>query len=305
MSPSPASPTEGDDLCETDVTNVAIHSVALLICLCGLAGNGAVICLLWSHCSDWKCPTRCICILNFIDFFFLLFLLPSTLVFLLEDVSCSVIMPLDYVLFVSQLPLVSYSMWLYTLTLISIHRCRSILCPLWHCCLCHQDSLWWDVCAVIWISFIPAFTVIVIVVCPSHLSDFCRVSLLSMYAVDLLLFSPLMLISSTILYIKVKSGSHPQQSKTLYMVFCLIVLFTLPFSLWKFMQLLGYTILSPQLGFLLACIHSTIKPFIYFLVGSSWRPCSVGSLRLSLQRIFQEPEENPAGIDDSAMDAVL
>ncbi|XP_005042615.1 PREDICTED: mas-related G-protein coupled receptor member H-like [Ficedula albicollis] len=306
VSPSPASPTEGENLCEIDVTNVAIHSVALLICLCGLAGNGAVLWLLSSPHVSRNSTTRYILILTFFDFLLLLHLVPSSLLFLQEDVSCSVIMPLLYVWLVFQLSLMYSSLGLYLLTAINIRRCRSIHCPIWHCC--HRPQhLSKVVCAVIWafsITVIALFTA-VIFLCASQLPEHCRMSLISMYAFNLLLCAPFTLISSAILFIKDKSGSHQQQPKRLNIVICVILLFTLPLSLWKFLQEFGYTIFTSQEAFLLICIQSSIKPFIYFLAGSCWRHCSMGSLRLSLQRIFEEPEENPADIDDPAMEAVL
>ena len=74
--PPSASPTEGDDPCEIDVTDVAIHSVTLLISLCGLARNGAVLWLLrGTHPAG-------IFDLAVADFIFLLLVLPFTLLFL-------------------------------------------------------------------------------------------------------------------------------------------------------------------------------------------------------------------------------
>ncbi|XP_023784200.1 LOW QUALITY PROTEIN: uncharacterized protein LOC111930407 [Cyanistes caeruleus] len=89
VSLSPTSPTGGDNLCEIDVTNVAscdtnVDSVTLLICICGLAGNGAVISLL-----NIGFTTDFIFNLAVTIFLFLLLMLPSTLLLLVEDVSCS------------------------------------------------------------------------------------------------------------------------------------------------------------------------------------------------------------------------
>ncbi|KAM7019693.1 mas-related G-protein coupled receptor MRG-like [Passerculus sandwichensis] len=482
VSPSPASPTEGDDLCETDVTTMATHSVTLLICLCGLAGNGAVLSL--------KTRNSVIFFVTVADVLLLLLIFPSTLVFLVEDVSCTAILPLLYLNFLfglsvlsynwgllwlwsrrgvfymeklcklcctrelpqhllsvvasveigarfapsvvstavtflcpshqqehcraagismytiilllfvipplisspvvfirakcgSQqqqpkrrdivtsilalftlllslcsflqqlgyipvssdvvllltcihssikpfiylagrcwmscsvqsfhlslhsvfeepgLPLVSHTFCLYTLICISILRCHSIHCPLWLCC--HRPQhLSWVVLALL-ITFITVFATM-ISLCFVQLSEQCWVSLISVHAFNLLLCAPVVLISSTIFFIKVKPGSRQQQPKRLNIVICLIVLFTLPLSLWNLLQYLGYTIVSSQVVFLLACIHSTIKPFIYFLVGRCWRPCSVGCLRLSLQKVFEEPEENTAHSHDPSMDTVL
>nr|XP_021411605.1 mas-related G-protein coupled receptor member H-like [Lonchura striata domestica] len=306
VSSSPASPTEGDNVCETDVTSVAIHSVSLLICLCGLAGNGAVLCFLGSRCSSRSTTTHFILVLTFLDFLCLLFLLPSSLLFLLENVSCSIILPMQYVVILFQMLSASYSMWLYVLILISIRRCSSIHCPLWHCC--HRpQNLSWLVHALLW-----AFLITLIIVCTTKLSlcafqvsEHCQFSLISIYTFNLLLCAPFVLISITILFIKVKPGSHQQQPKRLDIVICIIVLLTLPHSLWNLLQHLSYTIVPSQLVFLLNCINSSIKPFIYFLVGRCWRPCSVGSIQLSLQRVFEEPEENSAHRNDPAMDTVL
>lgn len=164
--------------------------------------------------------------------------------------------------------------------------------------------------------------VTVVILCLSLRAQHCQVSLISMNALNLLLFAPAMLISSTILFIKVKCTSQQQQqqqqTKRLDIVILLTVLFVLPFtlplSLWSFLQQFGYTMVSPQVVFLLACIHSTINPFICFLVGSCRtpcsmegcrRPCSVGSLRKSLLRVFGDTEENSACSNDPIMDIVL
>ncbi|XP_057882671.1 uncharacterized protein LOC131084929 [Melospiza georgiana] len=111
VSPSPASPTEGADLCETDVSSVAIHSVTLLICLCGLAGNGAVIGLLHLITKN-----NGIFNLALVDFLFLLFAVPSALLILVEDVSCSPVLPLMYMNFVFQLSVFSCYWTLYRVT---------------------------------------------------------------------------------------------------------------------------------------------------------------------------------------------
>ncbi|XP_064571491.1 mas-related G-protein coupled receptor member B4-like [Zonotrichia leucophrys gambelii] len=303
VSLSPASPTEGDDLCKTDVTSVAIHSVTLLICLCGLAGNGAVLWLLGSHCLSRNSTILYILVLTFLDFLLLLFVLPSTLLFLLENVSCSIIMPLQYMGLLFRVSAVSHSVWLCTLTFISIKRCRSTHCPLWHCCH-HPQHLLKEMHALLGAVFITFIIVIAIIFSPCIvlLSEHCWVFYISMHTFNLLLCAPFMLISSKIVSTHFKPGSHQQQPKRLDIVICLIVLFTLPLSLCNLLQELSYTIVSSQVLFLLACIHRSINPIICFLVGRCWKPCSVGSLWLSLRRVFEEPEENTASGNDPLMD---
>ncbi|KAL9850924.1 LOW QUALITY PROTEIN: uncharacterized protein GJ701_006302 [Geothlypis trichas] len=303
VSPSPASPTEGDNLCETDVTTVAIHSVTLLICLSRLAGNGVVLWLLGSHTSSKNSIILYNLTLTLLDF--LLILLPSTLLLPVEDMSCSIIVALSYIGFLSWMSLLSHSMWLCTLTFISIRRCRSIHCLLWHCCH-HPQHLLMVMLALLRDFFITLVIVFAMILslCMFQQSEHCWVFLSSIYTFNLLLCAPFMLIYSTILY-SFKPCSRQQQPKRLNIVICLIVLFTLPHSLCNFLQQLGYTVMPSQVVLLLAYIHSSIKPFICFLVGKCWRPCFVGSLRLSLQRVFEEPEENTAHSHDPAMETLL
>ncbi|XP_063253327.1 proto-oncogene Mas-like [Prinia subflava] len=299
MSPSPASPTEGDDLCETDVTDVALDSVTLLISLCGLVGNGAVLCLLQRN------PTTFYIInLAFANFIFVYFMVPSCLLYLKEELSCSTILPLDFLKALFPLLLFSYNLGLYLLTAISINRCTSILCPLWYRCR-RPQRLSWAVCALLWALSI-AVIVTVTSLCHSQEHERCQASLTSMYALNLFLFAPAMLISSTILFIKAKFRSQQQQHKRLNTVNFLLVpsflLFALPLSLCNFLQQLGYTVVSSQVVFLLHCIHSSINPIILFLAGRCWRPCSLRSLQLSLQRIFEQEEDNTAHSNDAALD---
>ncbi|XP_068872440.1 mas-related G-protein coupled receptor member D-like [Aphelocoma coerulescens] len=307
--PPSASPTEGADLCERDVTSVAIHSVTLLICLCGLAGNGAVLWLL-----TLKAHNTRIFDLAIIDFLFLLFALPSALLFLLEDVSCSPIMAQVYVSFLFQLSMMSYYWGLFRLARLDV---VSDMRKLLQLCRCHPPlRLLWVMGGVQYSAFCALFTVIptVTFLCPLHEEEHCRVALTSVFAIILLLIAAPVLISSTIDIVKAKCSSQQQQPKRRDIVIFLLVPFILLLKIWNFLQQLGYIAVPSQVVFLLACINSTIKPFIYFLVGSSWRPCSVGrcwtlctmvSLRESLRRVFEDPEENNPSSNAAAMDLVI
>ncbi|KAM7035107.1 mas-related G-protein coupled receptor member H-like [Acridotheres tristis] len=301
VSPSPASPTEGDDLCEIDVTNVAIHSATLLICLCGLAGNGAVIWLL-----SLKFRNIGIFNLAFVDFLFLLLTVPSALLFLVEDVSCSIILPLTYVRFLFQLSVVSFYWALYRLTFSSDELSMYDICDLYCCCDLPERLLWVVGSVQDW-AFFALFTVIPVLtfLCPSHEQGPCRAALISIYSVILLLFVAPMIIFRIIDIIKACFGSKKQQPKMRENVISLVLFLTILLGLFNFLQQLGYSVVSSQVLFLLICIHSSIKPFIYFLAGRCWSPCSMGSLRLSLQRVFDEKEENTAHRSEANTDTVV
>ncbi|XP_064020019.1 mas-related G-protein coupled receptor member H-like [Pogoniulus pusillus] len=290
--PPPTSPTpepNDDDPCRLEVTDVAIDGVTLLICLCGLLGNGAVLWLLGCHIKRNPITTY---ILNLAvaDFTFLLFTVISSILYMIENISCSTAVSLTYMRSLFLLSLFSYNMGLYLLTAISIERCVSILCPLWYRCR-RPHCLSALMCVLLWALSITVIAVVTSL-CLLHDHEVCQVALISMYALSFLIFAPPMVISNMILFIKVLCGSKRRQPKRLYIVIFLTVLFFLifgvPLSIWSFLQQFSYSFLTNQVVFLLACINSSINPFIYFLVGSCHRHCSLVSLQVAFQRVFEE-----------------
>ncbi|KFW79936.1 Proto-oncogene Mas, partial [Manacus vitellinus] len=176
------------------------------------------------------------------------------------------------------------------LTAISIERCGSILCPLWY--RCHRPQhLSGVMCALLWVLSV-AVIAMVTSPCLAHKDELCQMSLISMFVLNFLIFAPPMVISNVILFIKVHCGSKRRQPKRLYIVIFLTVLFFLifgvPLSLFHLLNQLNYSFVSSQIAFLLACINSSTNPFIYFLVGSYWRRCSLVSLQVAFRRVFEE-----------------
>ncbi|XP_041266710.1 mas-related G-protein coupled receptor member H-like [Onychostruthus taczanowskii] len=288
VSPSPASHTQGDNTCGIDICSSAS----------GLAGNGALLCLL-SFCRN---PiTVCIFHLAVTDLIFLLSVVTFILLHLLEKVSCYTIMLQEYLRLFFLLSLFSYTTGFYLLTAITIKRCTFILCPLWY--PCHRP---WHLSGflIVLLWALPFVTVVILCLTLKP-----QVSLTSMNALNFLLFAPAMVISSTIFFIEVKPASQQQQHKRLSIFILLTVLFVLPFtlplSLWTLLQKFSYIIVSSPVVFLLACIHSIINPFICFSVGSCRRPCSMGSLRKALLRVFGDTEGHTACSNDPTMDIVL
>ncbi|KAM4899114.1 uncharacterized protein FYW23_004680 [Sylvia borin] len=295
VSPSPASPPEGDDLCETDVTKVAIHSVTLLISLCGLVGNGAVL-----HLLSLKDHNGGIFDTAFSDFIFLLFAVPSSFLFLVDDVSCSPVMPLLFLTFLFQLSVVTCYWALFRLLYASDIFYMEMLCRL--CCQSNiHERLSWLLYSVQYWAFFALLTVIPAVtnLCPSHQQEHCRAALISMHALILLLCAAPVVISSTIDLIKCMRGSKEQRPKRRNMIIFLMVLFIFLICLFNFLQQLGYIVVSSQDILLINCIQSSIKPFIYFLAGRCWGPCSLRSLQLSFLKGFNEEKEKAAHSSDA------
>ncbi|XP_016154350.1 PREDICTED: mas-related G-protein coupled receptor member H-like [Ficedula albicollis] len=289
----------GNDLCSINVSDVAIYSVTLLICLCGLAGNGAV---LWLQCR--KSVIGYIFNQAFDEFFFLLFMVPSNLLFLLEDVSCSIIMPPVYLSFLFQLSVVSYNMGLYRLMFINTKRCRSIRYQLsGHI----PQSMWWVAMrALQWAFFyaVIALNPTITSLCQTYEHKHCWGAVISLYTLNFFLFAAPLAISSTIFFIKAKCALQQQHPERLDIVVFFTALFILPVSICNFLQQIHYMTVSSQVVLLLICIHSSTKPFIYFLAGKWLRHCW-SLLRDCLQTISNKPKESTACSNGAAMDTGL
>ncbi|XP_014113268.1 PREDICTED: LOW QUALITY PROTEIN: uncharacterized protein LOC102107254 [Pseudopodoces humilis] len=249
VSLSPTSPTEGDNLCETDVTNVAscdtnLDSVTLLICTCGLAGNRAVISLL-----NIGFTTDFIFNLAVAIFLFLLLMLPSTLLLLVDDVSCSATSSSG--------------------ALKNHFLCRKQKNKQKPNKKVPQPNQWnvglYHVVFMNMIRLLPSL-------CQFH-EQHCQGTCFS----------------------------EKGKPKKLHIVIFISLHIILPLSLWNILQQLSYTILPSQADFLLA----RINPFIYFLVETCWKNCSMGLLRESLQRVFGEPEENAARNNEATRDTAV
>ncbi|XP_062433132.1 mas-related G-protein coupled receptor member H-like [Rhea pennata] len=288
----PAQPTladDGDYKCVIDVSDVALDGATLLICPCGLVGNGAVLWLLGFRIR--RNPiTVYILNLAFADFTFLLFMLTSALLYIMENVSCSTLEFLNYLRPLFLLSLFAYNMGLYLLTAISVERCVSILCPLWYRCR-RPEHLSTTVCALLWALSVSVIAVVTSL-CMSHQPEHCQLALISMYVLNFFIFAPPMVLFSTILFIKVRCGPRRHHPGKLYVVIFFTVLFfllfALPLSIWNFLQQFNYVTGQSQIVFLLVCINSSINPFIYFLVGSYKRHCSLVSLKVAFQTVFEE-----------------
>ncbi|XP_009667393.2 mas-related G-protein coupled receptor member H-like [Struthio camelus] len=301
--PTPAD--DGDYKCVIDVSDVALDGATLLICLCGLVGNGAVLWLLGFRIRR-NPVTVYILNLAFADFTFLLFMLTSALLYIVENVSCSTLELLNYLRPLFLLSLFAYNMGLYLLAAISIERCASVLCPLWYRCR-RPKRLSAIVCALLWALSISVIATVTFL-CISHHHEHCQLALISMYVLNFLIFAPPMVLFSTVLFIKVQCGSQQHHLGKLYIVIFLTVLFfllfALPLSIWNFLQQFNYVAGQSQIVFLLACINSSINPFIYFLVGSYKRHCSLVSLKVAFQRVFEELGDNAACSEDTTMDTL-
>ncbi|XP_030046193.1 proto-oncogene Mas-like [Microcaecilia unicolor] len=208
----------------------------------------------------------------------------------------------------------AYNSSLYLLTSISIERCLSVLYPIWYRCQRpkHQSAL---VCAFLWMLSClvtlaeytlcdrrPAFSF------QKDITIFqqsqCQAVYIFVCILNFLIFTPLMVLSSLVLLIKIWRNSWRHHSSKLYIVIVATVVLFLLFALpMRVLLLLTYehrTFPSPiafDISTLLCSINSAADPFVYFFVGSQGQKSGL-SLRVMLQRIFREdaePEQHEVG----------
>ncbi|XP_029431552.1 proto-oncogene Mas-like [Rhinatrema bivittatum] len=277
--------------------DIVLISFSLIISLLGLVGNGII---LWFLGFKIKRNKFTIYILNLAmaDLMFLLCCLVVLLCILL-DIGTS-IAPWTVLQF---LLIFGYYTGLYLLTAISVERCLSVLYPIWYQCQRprHQSAF---VCVFLWVLSC-LVTGLEFFVCVewdeeslSHMKG-CEIALFMFICIlTFLVFTPLMVISSLILLVKIRMNSQQHHQPKLYVVIVTTVfifcVFAMPLRILSLLwyQHLYYPEIFEYLTILFSSINSTANPFIYFLVGSQGRQIFEGFTILgALQRVFKEDSE--------------
>ncbi|XP_039389707.1 mas-related G-protein coupled receptor member H-like isoform X2 [Mauremys reevesii] len=270
------------------LTYVILDGVTVLICLFGLVGNGVV---LWLLSFFIKRNPFTIYILNLAvaDLSFLLSLLVCLILFTVRSLFCFYEFE-QFLRFFLMMFVFAHNAGLYFLTAISVERCLSVFYPIW--CRCHRPKhLSALVCALLW-ALSCLVTGVMSYFCYFVGTEHCPMSIIAMYALDFLIFGPIMVLSNLILFIKVRRSSQQRQPGRFYIVILLTVLFFLvfavPFGIQRFGWYFKNVNIPIEISNALASVNSSINPLIYFLVGSyrKWR--FRGSVKVALQRVFEE-----------------
>nr|XP_006110407.1 proto-oncogene Mas-like [Pelodiscus sinensis] len=277
---------------EFDAPEVTFISITVIISVLGLVGNGIV---LWFLGFRMKRNPFTVYVLNLAvaDTGFLLYSLAYLAAYMVEYLFCDNT-DFHYILFlITMLCLWTYSTSLYLLTAISTERCVSVLCPIWYRCRRprHLSAI---VSALLWALPVPLCCSMSFF-CLLHINENCFTSILYVFILNVLIFSPIMVLSSLTLFIQMRWSSQQRPPSKLYVVILLTVLFflllTLPQSVTHFLFYLGKS-RPTEMSYVLACASSSINPFIYFLVGSYGKRRFCGSLKLALQRVFEEQRDS-------------
>ncbi|XP_068800221.1 proto-oncogene Mas isoform X2 [Struthio camelus] len=265
-----------------------MESFCLISSACGMVGNGMV---LWYLGFRIRRNRFTVYILNLAaaDFGYLLCIAIETVQYLMQfnvGVQFGIFLFLD---------LFMYGTGLYLLTAISIERCLSVLCPIW--CRSHRPKhLSGVISGLLW-SLSLLLNTLGYLSCTVRPSGSCHVLLITIGVLDFLFCTPLMLVFSLTLFLKVKCSSQHLRTGRLFTVIMLTVLFFLifavPLSILILFDFWGYKFLySPEIGFVLSCVNSSLNPVIYFIVGS-YRDRRIRlTLKLAFQRAFEDSADD-------------
>ncbi|XP_017684069.1 PREDICTED: proto-oncogene Mas-like [Lepidothrix coronata] len=263
--------------------------LTLLTCLCGLLGNGAILWLLGFRVR--RNPFSAYLLnLALADTCFLLCTSAFLLMYHMPMLSRSrAEVPWALPLFHSMV-LLTYSTSLYLLTAISVERCVGVLWPFW--CRCHRPRLLSPVvCSLLW-ALACVLAGLVYFVCDLGHSEHCWVVLGTLCFLSFCVLTPLMVVSNVIVFIKLRRSSWQHHSLRLYAAIFLTVfsflLFGVPLSIQIFLNFFVYINLVFEICLLLASVNSGINPIIYVLVGSYGKPRLRGSVKVALQRVFED-----------------
>ncbi|XP_074852194.1 mas-related G-protein coupled receptor member H-like [Carettochelys insculpta] len=272
---------------------LVLSSISLFICLVGLVGNGIVLWVL-GFCLKKNPFTVYVLNLAIADFGFLLCMvafLVAIVVYIHMDFHGGFVI----INAIQWVALFTYNTGLYLLTAISVQRCLSVLFPFWH--RCHRpENLSSAVCTLLWVLSI----LVTSLECYFCITDYeCSKMTIFSCVLSFLVFTPLMILSSLTLFIKIRCSSQQHQPTKLYVVIMVTILFflvfALPFQVIVMMAFLRETTIHlfvMSLVILLPCLNSSINPFIYVFIGRHGRQQIREPLREVFQRIFKEEAES-------------
>ncbi|XP_005140601.2 proto-oncogene Mas-like [Melopsittacus undulatus] len=271
------------------IPELVTGSITLLLCLCGLVGNGAILWLLGFRIR--RSPfTAYLLNLAVADSCFLLFTSAFLVVYHMPMLSCSQPALLGVLPLFHSMVLLTYSSSLYLLTAISVERCMGVLWPFW-CRGRRPELLSAAVCILLWALSCVLAGLVYFMCEPDH-SQHCWVVLGLLCCLNFCLFTPFMVLSNVILFIKLRRSSWQHHPARLYAVIFLTVLFFLlfgiPLSVQIFLNFFVYISFVFEVCLLLASFNSGINPVIYVLVGSYGKFTFRGSFKVALQRVFED-----------------
>ncbi|XP_051476786.1 mas-related G-protein coupled receptor member A2-like [Apus apus] len=276
---------EDDDHNGTDCEagDLSKAPVTLLICLCGLVGNGAVLWFLSSHLRRNPIIIY-VFSLAVANSTFLLSVAIALVIFYSPGSFCATLGSWDVMTLLNITILFTFTAGVYLLAAFSAVTSLSVLLRAHHSCH-HSWSFPELTCALLWVlSFLLTITLY-----------FCPV-LLIVFVLSYLVSVLTLILSGLTLLTRVLCCSWQYPPRKLCFVVLLIVFFfpffTADFGYWLLLRLFDFSVFVFDPSLLLACVNSSISPLIYFLAGSFRKKFTL-SVGAAFQTTFEDVTEQP------------
>ncbi|KAM4029380.1 mas-related G-protein coupled receptor member D-like isoform 1-T3 [Anomaloglossus baeobatrachus] len=281
-------------------------AICIVLCIIGLIGN---ITVFWYLCFKIKKNNYTIYIINLTvaDSLFLIF---SALILMMYINTLMNPKPNfqgrdSFYIFLEIFNDIAQYSGMFILTAVSLERCLSVLFPIWY--QCHRPkNLSIIVCASVWLLGC-AESLTENLVCPDKAffkpTSECTAVQIMTFGLSIVICLPIMVISSTILLIKVRrtfNQRYPTKFYTIIIVAVIIFIFSvIPFNFGWFaiyfrlvpsnMHMIAFHFAS----FYGTVLNCTLDPYIYFIIGKKWKQKKNHSIQDALERAFRiENDDN-------------
>ncbi|KAM4688974.1 mas-related G-protein coupled receptor member H-like [Discoglossus pictus] len=279
-------------------------SFAIALSLIGIVGN---IIVFWYLCFKIQRSKYTVYIINLAvaDFIFLIFTALIMMIQINTLIGTNRNFPGKKSLYLFTEIFYDFSMYcgMFFLTAISIERCLSVIFPIWYQCK-RSPSQSSKVCICLWI-FGSAESLIENLVCTPQAFNYqtkeCTGVHILTFVIGICICLPLMVTSSLILLVRIRSTLRKQYPPRLYIIIIaavfIFILSVIPFNFVWFLMFFKLLNLDKDyvtlfyVSVFASVLNSTLNPYIYFIVGRQRKQTSKVSLHQVLQRAFNEDEE--------------
>ncbi|NWI93742.1 MAS protein, partial [Pitta sordida] len=255
--------------------------VTLLVCLCGMVGNGAVLWLLGFRIRR-NPVTTFVLNLAVADFTFLLSVTIALGIFCVLESLCHKLGSQGVTTTLNVTIFFAFTASVYLLTAFSAVTALSVL-PVSRCpCHCsqHFPGL---LCALLW-----ALSILFTGILYFHPSAIIAFVLSCLLSVLTLVCSALTLLAMVLC----SSRKHPPRKLCAVVLLAAVCFpfFTADFGYWLLLRVFDFSVFVLNVSLPLACANSSIHPFIYFLAGSCANKFTLSG-SVALQRVFCDVTE--------------
>ncbi|XP_042670159.1 mas-related G-protein coupled receptor member B4-like [Centrocercus urophasianus] len=268
--------------------------VTVLICLCGLVGNGAILWLLRTRVRR-NFITIYIFNLAMADFTFLFSIVIALIIFYGPQSFCHSLGSQDVMTVLNMAITFAFISGVYLMAALGARTGLSALPQP----LCPCQSSWCFpafLCALLW-------ALALLLTVTLYFSPLMLIAFVFSYLLSVLI----LILSGLALFAKLFCCSWQYPPRKLCIAVLLAVIsfpfFTADFAYWLLLRLFDFSALAFGTSLLFACMNSSIKPVLYFLAGCCMKKFTV-SVRVACQRAFEEVRE-PENVGEASQESTV